>query len=90
MAGRGTIRRTRLVAGAYFALDDEGKARGTDNIIHYYGAPMGPVISGGMPGSPGAVRDLVSAFEDAGCHELILWPSVPEVDQVERLADIVQ
>ncbi|MCH8310953.1 MAG: LLM class flavin-dependent oxidoreductase [Chloroflexi bacterium] len=79
----------RLVAGAYFALDDDGKSRGTDNIIHYYGDQMGSMIGGSMPGSLDAVKSLISAFADAGCDELILWPTVPDLDQVERLADII-
>ena len=79
----------RLVSGAYFNLDADAKSRGTDEIIHYYGEQFGAMISGGLPDSLDAVKSLISAFADAGCDELILWPTVPDMDQVERLADII-
>jgi hypothetical protein len=31
----------------------------------------------------------VRAFVDAGVDELLLWPCVAEIDQVERLAQVV-
>ncbi|MDP6453739.1 MAG: LLM class flavin-dependent oxidoreductase [SAR202 cluster bacterium] len=79
----------RLVAGAYFALDEDAKSRGTDNIMHYYGEPLGPMISGSMPDTPDAVRSMISAYHDAGCDELILWPTIPDFDQVSRLGEII-
>lgn len=47
------------------------------------------MISSGLPDSLDAVKSLISAFADAGCDELILWPTVPDMDQVERLASII-
>ena len=37
----------------------------------------------------GAVRDFVRAYEDLGCDELVLLPTVSRLDQLERLADVV-
>lgn len=79
----------RLAAGTYFALDDDAKSRGSNNIIHYYGDRMGSMISGSMPDRPDAIKTLISAYADAGCDELILWPTVPDSDQAERLADLI-
>ncbi|HBD85022.1 MAG TPA: LLM class flavin-dependent oxidoreductase, partial [Dehalococcoidia bacterium] len=32
---------------------------------------------------------LISGFSDAGCDELILWPTVTDLDQVERLTELI-
>lgn len=79
----------RLVAGTYFALTDDARTRGADNIVHYYGEGMGAAISEGLPDSPDGVKRLIAAFRDTGCDELILWPTVTDLEQVDRLADIV-
>jgi alkanesulfonate monooxygenase SsuD/methylene tetrahydromethanopterin reductase-like flavin-dependent oxidoreductase (luciferase family) len=79
----------RLVAGSYFALDDDAKSRGTEELVNYYGEQMGSMIGGGMASSPDAVKQLISDFADAGCDELILWPTVSDLNQVERLAELV-
>ena len=34
-------------------------------------------------------RDAIKAFQDIGTDELTFSPGVPDLDQVERLADIV-
>ena len=79
----------RLAAGAYFALDDDAKSTGAENIMHYYGEPFVPMISEGLPDSVDAVKELISGFSDAGCDELILWPTVTDLDQVERLTELI-
>ena len=79
----------RLAAGAYFALDDDAKSTGSENIMRYYGEPFGPMISEGLPDSVAAFKELISGFSDAGCDELILWPTVTDLDQVERLTELI-
>lgn len=79
----------RLAAGAYFALDDDAKSTGAENIMHYYGEPFGPMTSEGLPDSVDAFKELISGFSDAGCDELILWPTVTDLDQVERLTELI-
>ncbi|GFJ78206.1 hypothetical protein Phou_023860 [Phytohabitans houttuyneae] len=39
--------------------------------------------------SPDAIRAAVRAFADVGVTELVLDPTVPSVDEVDRLADVV-
>jgi hypothetical protein len=53
---------------------------------------MGPRAEGmvqAMPMTPLAIKDRIKAYEDIGMDELLLWPTVPELDQVDRLAEIV-
>ncbi len=53
---------------------------------------MGPSveqIATSIPSSTEAVKGTIQAFADAGADELVLWPCIPELDQVDRLADLV-
>lgn len=79
----------RLVAIAYFAFTDVDGARG--NIRDYYSF-MGDAADGiaaGLHGSAAAVKEAVSAFEDAGADELIFNPGLDDLDEIARLADTV-
>jgi alkanesulfonate monooxygenase SsuD/methylene tetrahydromethanopterin reductase-like flavin-dependent oxidoreductase (luciferase family) len=81
----------RITALVYFGLGDT-EQRSRDNLLHYY-APMGDevaqMIAGGALRSAEAIRGAMAAYEAAGVDELILDPTVPDVDQVDQLADIV-
>jgi hypothetical protein len=47
------------------------------------------MIAGSAATDADTVRGYVSAFADAGCDELILFPSSPDPGQVDLLADAV-
>ena len=81
----------RLVACGYFALGENAAERGGATIRAYYAfAPeRAERISSSLPATPERVRDHIKAFEDTGADELILWPTIPELDQLSRLADLV-
>jgi alkanesulfonate monooxygenase SsuD/methylene tetrahydromethanopterin reductase-like flavin-dependent oxidoreductase (luciferase family) len=76
----------------YFALGDDDLAeRGRDYLRDYYAfiGPFAERIAAGNLTTPGAVRDFVRGYEDAGCGHLILLPTVSGHDQIERLAEVV-
>ncbi|MFI6061829.1 LLM class flavin-dependent oxidoreductase [Streptomyces sp. NPDC051286] len=81
---------TYLVALAYVALGDEDIGRAN---AHDYYRPAGPdgarakvaEVSGGAD----AVRATVRAFAQLGADGLMLNPTVDDLDQVARLADLV-
>lgn len=81
----------RITALVYFGLGDT-EQRSRDNMLHYY-APMGEevaqMIAGGALRSADAIRGALAAYEAVGVDELILDPTVPDVDQVDQLAEIV-
>ena len=52
-------------------------------MASYYGPGRAP------QSSPQAILDLIHAYEGVGVHEIILWASVPDPDQVHRIADLV-
>ncbi len=42
-----------------------------------------------FPASPDAVKDKLSAFGDVGMDELVFWPCAADLEQLERLADLI-
>jgi alkanesulfonate monooxygenase SsuD/methylene tetrahydromethanopterin reductase-like flavin-dependent oxidoreductase (luciferase family) len=79
----------RLAALTYFGLSDEQTSRAS--LQKYYGFLSDYVsfIVEGALRSEQAVKDAVKAFEDAGVTELIFDPTVPDLDEIDRLADLV-
>ncbi len=39
--------------------------------------------------TPEDIKEAIQAYEAIGADEVILWPTVAELDQVHRLADAV-
>ncbi len=35
------------------------------------------------------IQDRIHAFADIGADELMLWPAIPELDQMDRLAELI-
>ena len=46
-------------------------------------------MAGSIPSSRGAVEGLIRGFGEVGADEVVCWPTVAELDQVDRLADLV-
>jgi alkanesulfonate monooxygenase SsuD/methylene tetrahydromethanopterin reductase-like flavin-dependent oxidoreductase (luciferase family) len=79
----------RLVAIAYYAFGDTDK--GVGNVRDYY-SNMGEgadFIASTVRTSPDAVRAAVKEFEAIGADELIFNPTLDDLDEVARLADVV-
>jgi alkanesulfonate monooxygenase SsuD/methylene tetrahydromethanopterin reductase-like flavin-dependent oxidoreductase (luciferase family) len=81
--------RPRLWGQAYFALGDE--PAGEDYLRDYYAftGPFAAKVAAGNLTSPRALRDFVRAYEEAGCDELVLLPTVSDPGQLDRLADVL-
>jgi len=79
----------RLVALAYYSIGEEEES--TKNLLDYYGylGDMAKGLAEFTPRTPDAIRERVKAFEQTGIDELILDPTVGDLEQVDRLADIV-
>jgi len=82
--------RPRLVATLYYALGPNA-ARGGDYIRHYYSyfGPAADDMARSIPSSPEAVEELIRAFGEVGADEVVCWPTVAELDQVDHLAELV-
>ena len=82
----------QLWGQGYFALGDEDLAeQGRSYLRDYYAftGPFAEKIAAGNLTTPGAVRDFVRGYEDAGCDHLILLPTVADHDQIQRLTEVV-
>jgi len=82
--------RPELWGQGYFALGgDDAVAAGERYLLDYYAftGPFAEKIAALNLTSARAVLDFVRGYEDAGCDELVLLPTVASLDQVGRLAD---
>jgi probable F420-dependent oxidoreductase len=80
----------RIVALTYFALGDRAD-RKDDYIKDYYGflGDFAEQMASYIPATEDALLGAVKLFEDAGVDELIIDPTIAEVDQVDMAADTV-
>lgn len=78
----------RLAAIGYFALGEGAKAAADEHLLDYYSflGDFAKVTAAGALTDPGAVRETVAAFAEAGCDELILHPCTSDPQQVTLLA----
>lgn len=90
-ADAGRPDRLQLWGMGYFVLGDEEIERGTQYLQHYYEftGPFVEKITAGLLTTPQAVMAFVHGYEEAGCDELILFPTVSHLSQLERLAELV-
>jgi alkanesulfonate monooxygenase SsuD/methylene tetrahydromethanopterin reductase-like flavin-dependent oxidoreductase (luciferase family) len=81
----------RILVLGYFSLGDEVTDRSYQYLRHYYGifGDFAEVIAANALRSADAIRGAIAAFADAGVDEVILDPTVADLEQIDRLADIV-
>ena len=78
------------MALAYFALGERAEEDLRENLMDYYawlGEEVAGMIAGGAAKDAGAVQRYASAYEDAGCDELVFCPSSADPEQVDLFAD---
>lgn len=84
--------RPKLSGHGYFALGGDSKARaGVEHVRRYYAflGPYSEKIAEGVLTTPQAVVQFVRGYEEAGCDELLLFPTVGDLSELDRLADVV-
>jgi alkanesulfonate monooxygenase SsuD/methylene tetrahydromethanopterin reductase-like flavin-dependent oxidoreductase (luciferase family) len=81
----------RIVALAYFSLGDDLESASFDYLRHYYRifGDRAETMARNAHRSASAIKDTISAFADVGVDDLMLDPTVADISQVERLADVV-
>ncbi len=81
----------RLVAAFYCALESDGGGRAGAYIRDYYGfmGPRAENMANALPLSAEAIKNRLKQYADAAVDEVILWPCIPDLDQVDRLAEVV-
>ena len=81
----------RIAALAYFSLGDEAADDSRGYLRSYYtflGDYTDMIVEGALR-SEDAIREAKQKFEDAGITELYFDPTTSELDQIDRLADVV-
>jgi alkanesulfonate monooxygenase SsuD/methylene tetrahydromethanopterin reductase-like flavin-dependent oxidoreductase (luciferase family) len=75
----------------YFALGDDAADRGAAYLKDYYAftGPLAERIAAGLLATPQGVIQYIRGYEEAGCSELVLLPTIAESSQLDRLAEAV-
>jgi alkanesulfonate monooxygenase SsuD/methylene tetrahydromethanopterin reductase-like flavin-dependent oxidoreductase (luciferase family) len=88
-ADAGRPGKPRLWGQGYFALGDEATlAAGVAYLRDYYAftGPYAERIVAELLTTPQAIAQFVRGYAEAGCDDLVLFPAVASLDQLERLA----
>jgi len=82
----------RLAGLDYYALGDDAEQDAHAYLTDYYGflgAEVAEMIAANAATDPDQVRDHLSAFEQAGCGELIIFPCSSDPAQADLLGEAV-
>ncbi|HEX6484306.1 MAG TPA: LLM class flavin-dependent oxidoreductase [Ktedonobacteraceae bacterium] len=81
----------RFVGATYYGLGPGAAERAAQYIHHYYSflGPIADRLASSIPSTPDAVKGAIQAFSDVGVDELIFWPTIPDLNQVELLAELI-
>jgi hypothetical protein len=89
---RRRARRAATHDGARVLRPRPGRGGRCGEYLRHYYAWLGPyadAIAASAATDASTVRQYVDAFADAGCDELVLFPSDADPEQVDLLADAV-
>lgn len=81
----------RVAALAYFALGENAEEAAEKDLKHYYawlGDELAQMIADSAATDADTVKSYQQAFEQAGCDELIWFPTDPDPEQVDLLAEV--
>jgi alkanesulfonate monooxygenase SsuD/methylene tetrahydromethanopterin reductase-like flavin-dependent oxidoreductase (luciferase family) len=81
--------RPQLWGQGYFALGDPEAGEAYLRDYYAFTGPFAAKIAAGNLTSGQAVKDFVRGYEDAGCDQLVLLPTVSDPSQLDRLADVL-
>ena len=75
----------RLVCSLYFALGNNATERGAPYLRSYYGS-FAERLMKGLQSSSDKLKETLGAYSQIGADEVMLWPTIPEMDQLELLS----
>jgi alkanesulfonate monooxygenase SsuD/methylene tetrahydromethanopterin reductase-like flavin-dependent oxidoreductase (luciferase family) len=79
----------RLVALVYYALGDAEQGRKNVHDYYSFSGDFAGLMASAVCGTPQKVREAVASFSDIGADDLIFNTGTDDVDDIDRLADIV-
>ena len=77
----------KLWGQGYFAFADPGRGEAYLKDYYAFTGPFAEKIAAGNLTSARAVKDYVRGYEEAGCDELVLFPTVGDIDELDRLQE---
>jgi len=82
----------QLWAQGYFALGEDAIEIGNGYMKDYYAftGPFAEKIAAGLLTSPQAIAQFIRGYAEAGCDELVLFPAVSDIAQLDRLAAVLE
>lgn len=81
----------RFVTCFYYGLGPDAAERAGAYIRAYYGF-MGPAVENmvrALPTTPDAVRAAIEGYRAIGVDEVLAWPCIATLDQVDLLAEVI-
>ncbi|HEX5469460.1 MAG TPA: LLM class flavin-dependent oxidoreductase [Gaiellaceae bacterium] len=81
--------RPRLWGQGYFALGDVEAGNAYLRDYYTFTGPFAERVVAANLTSARAVKDFVRGYEEAGCDELVLFPTVSDLSELDRLAEAV-
>jgi alkanesulfonate monooxygenase SsuD/methylene tetrahydromethanopterin reductase-like flavin-dependent oxidoreductase (luciferase family) len=83
--------RPLLWGQGYYALGAGSAEAGAAYLRDYYAftGPFAEKIAAGLLTTPQAIAQYVRGYAEAGCDELMLLPTMPDLAQVAALAEVV-
>ncbi len=82
----------QLWGQGYFALGEQAIEPGRAYLRDYYAftGPFAERIVAGLLTSPQAIAQFLRGYEEAGCDELVLLPTVPAIEQLKQLGQVLK
>ena len=80
----------RIMALAYYGLGDGAREAATDELKDYYGwlGEYADQMASSAATDADTVKGYLKGFEEAGCDELVLFPTSADPEQVDLLAEV--
>lgn len=82
----------QLWAQGYFAFGEEAAEAGAHYLQHYYAftGPFAERIAAGLLTTPQAIAGFLRGYAEAGCDELVLFPTSNDISQLAQLARVLE
>lgn len=81
--------RPLLWAQGYFAFGDEEVGRRYLRDYYAFTGPFSERIAAGLLTNPQSIAQFLRGYAEAGCDEILLFPTIPNLDQLRQLATIL-
>jgi alkanesulfonate monooxygenase SsuD/methylene tetrahydromethanopterin reductase-like flavin-dependent oxidoreductase (luciferase family) len=88
----GRAGRPRIWGTGYFALGPNARRHGMGDLVRYYGflgSSAEAVAGAQLVASEDEIAVYADGYRENGCDDLVLFPTIADRDQLDRLAEVV-